>query len=171
MVKPIPPLRTAAVTRVIVMPARVFVEQLPPGRVEPSGAEQEVERNVAIGGLNQPVAVKVVIQPRTNTRDVGEINEVGLVQHHHIGARNLPELQLLVFRDSEHLAGVDADDAVDPKPHAVHGVQEGHGNAGRVGHAAGLQHDMLRVTCCQIDSRRHQSTAWGIDRVGGRGEP
>lgn len=63
-------------------------------------------------------------------------------------------------------AGVDADTHLDPKLCAVHGVQEGHGNAGRVGHAAGLQHHVLRhlrpgktpVTC----RKPHQSDGASI---------
>ena len=113
--------------------------------LESPDAEQDLERDVAPVGLEQPVAVQAIVEPGPDPLDLLRPDEVGLVEDHHVGRRDLPDLQLHLLGSREDLLGVDnADDAVEADPVDQRGVVgEREGDPGRLGDAARLQQDVL----------------------------
>ena len=89
--------------------------------------------------------MQAVVEPGPDPLGLLRPDEVGLVEDHHVGRRDLPDLQLHLLGSREDLLGVDnADDAVEADPvdqRRVVGEREG--DPGRLGDAARLEQDVL----------------------------
>ncbi len=131
-----------------------------PGRVEPSGGQQEIHRHRAADRFDEAVAVKVLVEPRPDPSDLAAAHKIDLVQDNHVGTGDLPELQPLLLGCAKDLAGIQhTQDAVQPKDVTVNRVQERDRDTRWIGDTAGLKDHVL-------GSFRHVHDApYGIEKI------
>src|SRR5262245_61642434 len=132
------------------------------GGIKPADRQQDFQRHVSAGCLDQPIAVKSVIEPGLDPLDFLQGDEIDFIEDEHVGEGYLTELQFHHLRGREDLLRVqDTHDAVQPDavPHVL--VHEREGNAGRVSHSAGLKHEVFGLlgTSHHLRHRRDQILA------------
>ncbi len=122
------------------------------GRIKPADRQQDFQRHISAGCLDEPIAVEPVVEPCLDPLDLLRGDQIDLVEDEHVGECHLAELQFHHLRRSEYLLRVhDAHDAVQPDAVAHGFVHERECDAGRVGHSAGLEQDVFGL----LGTRHH----------------
>ncbi len=133
--------------------------------VEPTGTEEDLERDVSVGGLDDADALEVGADPFVNDFDVGRGNEVGLVEDHEIGKGDLAHLEGVEFgvvAVGENGFGVDeTGDAVETEKLGKFAVEEGHHDPGGIGDTAGFEDDVVHglIACEHLLERKNEIVA------------
>ena len=128
-------------TMIVVVMGKRGIES---GGIKPADRQQDFQRHVSPGRLNEPIAVEPLVEPSLDPRDLLRGDKIDLVEDEHVGECHLTKFQLHHLGCGEYLFRVqDAHDAVQPDavPHSF--VHERQRNAGRVGHSAGLEQDVF----------------------------
>ena len=113
--------------------------------IKSTGRQQDIKRHLSPHRLDQPKPAHSILQPTPDAIDPIPVDEIDLVENKQIRERNLEEFKFHQFWSFKNLIGVDhARDAVEPDMVTNGRVGECNEKAGRLCHAAGLKHDVLR---------------------------
>ena len=85
------------------------------GRIEPADRQQDFQRHISAGCLDEPIAMEPVVEPCFDPLDLLRGDEIDLVEDEHVCECHLAKLQFHHLRCREDLLRIhDAHDAVQP---------------------------------------------------------